>query len=77
MVERECASTSRTDGWFGNITATIDSAGRLRGTLPLYTQANSYTGFGYIAGRTFYTRRLVSMLCATLALVCLVAERVA
>src|SRR5664280_602807 len=28
------------------ITATIDSAGRLRGTLPLYTEATSYTGLG-------------------------------
>jgi hypothetical protein len=34
------------------ITATIDSAGRLRGTLPLYTEATSYTGFTYISERT-------------------------
>ena len=33
------------------ITATIDSAGRLRGTLPLYTEATSYTGFNYVSRR--------------------------
>ena len=38
------------------ITATIDSAGRLRGTLPLYVQATSYTGFTYISEQTLYTR---------------------
>ncbi|MBV8907326.1 MAG: apolipoprotein N-acyltransferase [Acidobacteriia bacterium] len=38
------------------ITGTIDPAGRLRGTLPLYTQATSYTGFSYISEQTFYTR---------------------
>ena len=38
------------------ITATIDSAGRLRGTLPLYTEATSYTGFSYIQEQTVYTR---------------------
>ena len=37
------------------ITATIDSAGRLRGTLPLYVAATSYTGFNYISEKTFYT----------------------
>jgi apolipoprotein N-acyltransferase len=38
------------------ITATIDPAGRLRGTLPLYVQAASRSGFTYIESRTFYTR---------------------
>jgi len=60
------------------ITATIDSAGRLRGTLPLYVQATSYTGFNYISTQTLYTRYgdWFPLLCATLALVCLIAERV-
>ena len=35
---------------------TIDPAGRVRGTLPLYTQATSYTGFNFIADQTFYTK---------------------
>jgi apolipoprotein N-acyltransferase len=38
------------------ITGTIDPAGRLRGTLPLYVEAASRTGFSYIQSRTFYTR---------------------
>jgi len=61
------------------ITATIDSAGRLRGALPLYAEATSYTGFTYVAERTFYTRYgdWFALLCATVALLCLVAERVA
>ncbi len=61
------------------ITATIDSAGRLRSTLPLYTEATSYTGFSYTAEKTFYTRfgDWFPALCATLALIGLVAERVA
>ena len=60
------------------ITATIDSAGRLRGTLPLYTEATSFTGFSYIAEKTFYTRfgDWFPVLCATIALAGLVAERV-
>jgi apolipoprotein N-acyltransferase len=37
------------------ITGTIDPAGRLRGTLPLYVEAASRTGFTYIQERTFYT----------------------
>ena len=61
------------------ITATIDSAGRLRGTLPLYTEATSYTGFTFISEKTFYTRfgDWFPALCATIALVGLVAERMA
>ena len=60
------------------ITATIDSAGRLRGTLPLYTEATSYTGFSYISDRTVYTRcgDWFPALCAAIALLCLVAGRV-
>jgi apolipoprotein N-acyltransferase len=51
------------------ITATIDSAGRLRGTLPLYAQATSYTGFNYISTQTFYTRHgdWFAWLCGVLA----------
>jgi apolipoprotein N-acyltransferase len=60
------------------ITATIDSAGRLRGTLPLYTAATSDSGFSYIAEKTFYTRfgDWFAALCATVALLGLVADRV-
>jgi apolipoprotein N-acyltransferase len=60
------------------ITSTIDSAGRLRGTVPLYTEATSYTGFDYITEKTLYTRwgDWFPLLCATIALVCLLAERV-
>jgi apolipoprotein N-acyltransferase len=60
------------------ITGTIDPAGRLRGTLPLYTQATSYTGFDYISEQTFYTRHgdWFALVCASLALLGLVAERV-
>ena len=59
------------------ITATIDSAGRLRGTLPLSVEAASYTGFDYISQKTLYTRwgDWFPWLCASLALLCLVAER--
>ncbi len=58
------------------ITATIDSAGRLRGMLPLYVEATSYTGFTYLADKTLYTRYgdWFPLVCATLALVALVAE---
>ena len=38
------------------ITGTIDPAGRLRGTLPLYVEAASRSGFTYMRGSTFYTR---------------------
>ena len=55
------------------ITGTIDPAGRVRGTLPLYTQATSYTGFNYIADQTFYTRNgdWFVGLCAVVAAGCL------
>jgi apolipoprotein N-acyltransferase len=53
------------------ITATIDSSGRLRGELPLYTEATSYTGFTYIRDQTFYTRwgDWFPLLCAVVAAV--------
>jgi apolipoprotein N-acyltransferase len=61
------------------ITATIDSAGRLRGSLPAYVEATSYTGFSYIAEKTVYTcfGDWFALLSATLAILCLVADRVA
>lgn len=60
------------------ITATIDSAGRLRGTLPRYERATSYTGFSYISDKTIYTRfgDWFALLCATIVLMCFLAERV-
>ena len=60
------------------ITSTIDSAGRVRGRLPLYTEATSYTGFNYVSEKTVYTRygNWFAWVCATIALMCLVAERV-
>ena len=59
------------------ITATIDSAGRMRGSLPLYVQATSYTGFNYDSDKTFYTRfgDWFPLLCATIALACFIAEK--
>ncbi len=59
------------------ITATIDSAGRLRGSLPLYVEATSYTGFTYISERTVYTRfgDWFALVCATFVVMCLVAGR--
>jgi apolipoprotein N-acyltransferase len=38
------------------ITATIDPAGRLLGTLPNYVEAASVTGYSYIKEITFYTK---------------------
>jgi apolipoprotein N-acyltransferase len=60
------------------ITATIDSAGRLRGTLPSYEEAASYTGFSYESGLTVYSRwgDWFALVCAALAILGLVAERV-
>jgi apolipoprotein N-acyltransferase len=59
------------------ITATIDSAGRSRGTLPLYVEATSYTGFTYISEQTVYTRYgdWFPVLCAVMAALGLLAER--
>jgi apolipoprotein N-acyltransferase len=58
------------------ITVTIDPSGRVRGTLPLYTQATSYTGFNYIAEQTFYARHgdWFAWLCAAGTIVGLVAS---
>ena len=60
------------------ITATIDSAGRLRGSLPLFQEAASYTGFTYAHEQTVYTKYgdWFALVCATVTLMCLVAERV-
>ena len=60
------------------ITATIDSAGRLRGTLPKYTEATSYTGFSYLRAQTVYTKfgDWFPLLCAMLAVLGLVAAQV-
>ncbi len=57
------------------ITATIDSAGRLRGTVPPYVAATSYTGFNYESEQTLYTRwgDWFPALCALLALAGLIA----
>jgi apolipoprotein N-acyltransferase len=55
------------------ITGTVDPAGRLRGTLPLYVEAASRTGFSYIRDLTFYTRYgdWFPILCALFAAVSL------
>jgi apolipoprotein N-acyltransferase len=60
------------------ITATIDSAGRMRGALPLYTEATSYTGFNYVQARTVYTRfgDWFPLLCAMAAVLGVVAALV-
>ena len=60
------------------ITGTIDPAGRLRGTLPLYEEAASRTGFTYIRERTFYTRYgdWFPILCAILAAALLIVTKV-
>ena len=59
------------------ITATIDSAGRLRGMLPLGIEATSYTGFNYVTAQTVYTRfgDWFAVVCATIALLCLIGEK--
>ncbi len=57
------------------ITATIDPAGRLRGTLPMFVEGVSDTGFTYIHEKTIYTRfgDWFAVVCATIALMGLVA----
>jgi apolipoprotein N-acyltransferase len=57
------------------ITATVDPAGRLRGSLPLYAESVSYTGFSYLRERTLYTRwgDWFPLVCALAAGVALVA----
>jgi apolipoprotein N-acyltransferase len=59
------------------ISATIDSAGRLRGTLPPFAEATSYSGFNYVSSKTVYTRfgDWFAVLCALLALASLAAAR--
>jgi apolipoprotein N-acyltransferase len=60
------------------ITATIDSAGRLRGSLPPSVEATSYTGFSYVRAETVYTRfgDWFPLLCAMVAVLALVAAQV-
>jgi apolipoprotein N-acyltransferase len=58
------------------VTATIDSAGRVRSSLPLHQQATSYTGFDFVAERTLYTRfgDWFAWFCGLAALTCLGLE---
>jgi apolipoprotein N-acyltransferase len=58
------------------ITATIDPAGRLRGSLPMYIQAASRSGFTYIQAHTFYTEHgeWFPIVCAVMAAALLIAE---
>ena len=58
------------------VTATIDTAGRLRGTLPQFVEATSYTGFSYTPEKTLYTRfgDWFALVCATVAVMCLLAS---
>jgi len=60
------------------VTATIDSAGRLRGSLPLYREAASVSGFTYLAAQTFYTRHgdWFAVLCAVAAALMFAVERI-
>lgn len=48
------------------VTATIDPAGRLLGTLPEYVESASRTGYSYVKETTFYTRHgdWLPLLCA-------------
>jgi len=61
------------------ITAAIDPAGRVRQMLPPYVEAAAYTGFTYIAQKTPYTRfgDWFAFLSASIAILCLVADRAA
>ncbi|HTQ54280.1 MAG TPA: apolipoprotein N-acyltransferase [Bryobacteraceae bacterium] len=61
------------------ITATIDPAGRLRGSLPGFVRAASRTGFTYIQSQTFYTRfgDWFPILCGAVATVLLLATSLA
>jgi apolipoprotein N-acyltransferase len=60
------------------LTTTIDSAGRLRAMLPPYVESTSHTAFSYLKEKTLYTRwgDWFPVLCATIAILCLVADRV-
>jgi apolipoprotein N-acyltransferase len=59
------------------VTATVDPAGRVRGSLEAYTEGTSYTGFNYINQRTIYTRfgDWFALLSASIAILSLVADR--
>ena len=61
------------------ITASIDPAGRVRSTLPLFVEATSSARFNYETRQTFYTRYgdWFPILCALLAAACLVAGKLA
>ena len=58
--------------------AATAAAGRVRGTLPLYVQGTSSTGFNCISAQTVYTRYgdWFPLLCAVIAVMCLIADRV-
>ena len=58
------------------ITAAIDPAGRVRGTLPPNTRAAYYANFNYISAKTIYTQfgDWFAILCALLTTLCLVAS---
>ncbi|HJZ98616.1 MAG TPA: apolipoprotein N-acyltransferase [Candidatus Solibacter sp.] len=60
------------------ITATVDPAGRIARAIPSYYQATAYTGFRYVAERTFYTRYgdWFPLLCAIWTVMGLVAARI-
>jgi len=70
-----------TEGWFATqlfgFLSGVITAGRLRGTLPLYTRATSYTGFSYTSEQTPYTRwgDWFPIACGLAALVLLLLER--
>jgi apolipoprotein N-acyltransferase len=59
------------------ITATIDSAGRLRGVLEANTEAVSLTGFDYVRERTVYTQwgDWFAWVCAVVAIGAVVRKR--
>jgi apolipoprotein N-acyltransferase len=59
------------------ITAAIDSAGRLRGVLPMYVEAVAPMGFNYIPEQTIYTRYgdWFAWLCAGATVLFAVASR--
>lgn len=58
------------------ITATIDPAGRVLGTLPLYLEAASHTGYSYISSKTIYTRYgdWFTVVCGSITLACLITS---
>jgi apolipoprotein N-acyltransferase len=61
------------------LTTTIDAAGRVRDMLPPYQEGISSAAFNYLTEKTLYTRwgDWFPLVCATIALLCLVADRVA